>query len=370
MRILHCIALGGRGGTGHTAFRLVQLLNKHGHYAKIALWKNSVLHKRALKENIPFTGDIQMRPKFTPISFISDVIKLRSLIDEEKFDIVHTYRTPDYWRAAIAIKFSRRKPKLVRSRTIVVPIHSHFFNRWLHNKATDLVLAKASVIVDNYRRAKNFDQSTVKLFLDGVDTKTFHPSNRSDFLRKKYKVSENKLLVGSLARLSKIKGFDYLLPAIRASQSLPFHFFLIGFGNLKNEIEQYIEKHNLQNVTLIGAVPDIEKHLAALDIYLLASIGSEGSSRATLEAMASGLPVITTRVGVLPDIVRHEENGFLIPPRSSDAIVQALHNFLHNRTLLTTMGNKSRQIIENNFTEDIVIRRLENIYRQLLATDE
>ncbi len=366
MRILHCIALGGRGGTGHTAFRLVQLLNEHGHYAKIALWENSVLHQRAKEKNIPYTGDIKMRPKFTPMSFISDVIKLKRLIEEESIEIVHTYRTPDYWRAAVAIQLCRKRPKLVRSRTIVVPIHAHIFNRWLHNRATDLVLAKATLIRDNYQRAKKFDMSRVKLFLDGVDTQTYHPANKSNFLRKKYNIDKNTLLVGTVARLSKIKGFDYLLPAIRASQSLPFHFFIIGFGKLQKEIEAYINKYNLKNVTIIGKVPDIEKYIASLDIYLLTSIGSEGSSRATLEAMASGLPVITTNVGVLPDIVRHEENGFLIPPRSSRAIVQALNQFLQNNALVTAMGKKSRQIVEENFTEKQVIERLENIYKSLL----
>lgn len=370
MRVLHCIALGDRGGTGHTAFRLVQLLNRHGYYTKIVVYEQSVLHQRAKEHNIPYTTRLKMRPNFTPVSFISDVIKLKRIIDNEQFDIVHTYRTPDYWRAGISVRLSRRKPRLVRSRSIVVPVRCHLFNRWLHNRMTDLVLAKASVIRDNYRRTKVLDMSKVELFLDGVDADTFHPSQKNDFLRKKFNIPNDKIIVGTVARLSKIKGYDYLLPAIRASRALPFHFFIIGFGKMRKEIELYIKKYDLQNVSMIGEVPDVEKYLGSLDIYLLSSIGSEGSSRATLEAMATGLPIISTSVGVLPDIVRHQENGFLIQPRSSDAIVQALNNFVQNKNLLQVMGNASRQIIEENFTEDIVIERLEKIYKKLLASDE
>lgn len=368
MRILHMIALGGRGGTGYTAFRLVRLLHEHKQNVKMALWPGTVLHELALKHGVPHTTELKMQPKFHPVSFVKDVFRLKKMIEDDGIQIVHTYRSPDYWRAAIAVLLCKNKPKLVRSRSIVVPVKQHLFNRWIHNHVTDCVLATAKLIYQNYENARKFDCSKVRLFLDGVDAHKYSPDNKNDFLREKYNLSEDTLIAGMVARFSKIKGYRYLLPSIKKLQQQNIHFFLVGFGPMKEEIESWVAENKLDNVTVIGEkVQDIDRYFGAFDLYLLTSIGSEGSSRATLEAMASGLPIVATKVGVLPDLIEEKVNGLLIKDRSEDEIIEAMTWCVNHRDELKTMGGQAREFIENNFSEERVIENLIAIYQELLG---
>ncbi len=360
------IALGGRGGTGYTAFRLAKLLHEKGHYVKLAVWDNSMIHKWAEENGIPYTTEFSMRPKFSPFSFLVDIIKLKKMLEKENFEIVHVYRSPDYWRAAIAVKLAKNKPKLIRSRSIVVPIRDHFFNRILHNKFTDKVIATASLIVENYKKAKGFDTDKVILFLDGVNCHRFNPSNKSNFLREKYNITEDKIIVGTVARFARVKGYKYLLEAIKGLKDYPVHFVLIGIKKDENILNSLLNS-KLENITVITEkIKDIEKYYGGMDVYLLSSIGSEGSSRATLEAMATGLPVIATSVGVLPDIVKNEKNGFLIKPADSEEIKRAVLKFIKNPELIEKMGKESRKIIESEFCEEIIVKKLEKIYEEVL----
>jgi len=106
--------------------------------------------------------------------------------------------------------------------------------------------------------------------------------------------------------------------------------------------------------------------LAALDIGLITSIGSEANSRAALEFMASGKPVVGTSVGVIPEIVHHEEQGYIVEPRNAGATAAALEKLITSPILRQRLGNSARQSVETNFSLPRFGRVMESVYQKLL----
>ena len=122
-------------------------------------------------------------------------------------------------------------------------------------------------------------------------------------------------------------------------------------------------------VRLLGNVPDIAPLLQCSEVFALPSV-TEGLSGALLEALASGLPVIATSVGGAPDIIRHMESGYLIPPDNAQQLQQALLTLLSDSSLRARLGECGRQRTASAYSLELVADRLANVYRALLPSSK
>jgi len=113
-----------------------------------------------------------------------------------------------------------------------------------------------------------------------------------------------------------------------------------------------------------GSPGNVGGVLAAADLFALSSVGSEGSSRGTLEAMAAGLPVVASSVGCLPDLVVEERTGYLVPPRNSDLLSARIIALLDDPHLRRKMGRAGRARVEAEFDERRVAEKVEALYRE------
>ena len=141
--------------------------------------------------------------------------------------------------------------------------------------------------------------------------------------------------IGTIANLYSTKGIIYLIRAAKIiTNKMPdLKFVVIGEGGLRPVLEQEIKKLNLENnFFLIGSQPNASQFLKAFDIFCLPSI-KEGFPYALLEAMAAGLPIITTPVGGVLEIVTNEINGFIVPKEKPREIARALEKILNSQEL-------------------------------------
>ena len=118
-------------------------------------------------------------------------------------------------------------------------------------------------------------------------------------------------------------------------------------------------------VRLLGERDDVPAVLAAFDIFVLSSIG-EGMSNAILEAMATGLPVVATRVGGNPELVVSGTTGFLVEPRSPAALTAALSCYLGDPGLLARHGRAARELAQAEFSLERMVGAYEQLYGRLL----
>jgi len=203
----------------------------------------------------------------------------------------------------------------------------------------------------------------------GVDTERFDPTKYDSGLRDALGIEPNIPLIGIVAQLTAQKGHIYLLEAMRRIvRAFPkTKCLIVGDGPLREKLQGLAEKLGLSGHCIFtGARDDIPEVLSALDVWVLPSVASEGLPRALLEALAMGKPVVTTRVGGIPELVIDGITGILVPPKDSEALKDAILSLLMDREKAREMGKRSRELVVKNFTQELMVRRIEKLYRTLM----
>ncbi len=203
---------------------------------------------------------------------------------------------------------------------------------------------------------------------NAIDTTAFSTSKgQKTGIRRELGISENTLLLGFVGRLHPQKGLQYLLEAaarLRMQSPVDFHLLLVGEGKLRSDLETHAAALGIADITIFtGARTDIPDVLAELDIFVFPSLW-EGLSLALLEAMAAGLPVVTTHVGGNPEIVVEGKTGFMVAPANSAALVEKLLCLLDSRALCVQMGLAGFEYIQQKFTIEQMVERYQNLYTQ------
>jgi glycosyltransferase involved in cell wall biosynthesis len=175
-------------------------------------------------------------------------------------------------------------------------------------------------------------------------------------------------LIGIVARLVPIKAHEVFIAAAeqiaRADPSC--HFLIIGDGERRAELEALVRQAGLTDRTrFLGWRGDLDRLNADLDVVVLTS-KNEGSPVALIEAMAAARPVVSTSVGGVPDVVRHEENGLLVPDGDASAVAQAVLRLLGDAALSARLGIAGRAFVLQRFDADRLLSDLHALYQQLL----
>lgn len=182
-------------------------------------------------------------------------------------------------------------------------------------------------------------------------------------------------LIVSVGRHDEVKGFPVLLQACRQLREggVAFRCEIIGDGPLQKSLRRKIEEACLQNhVHLLGALPSqqVEEKLRAADLFVLASQRSregnmDGIPVALMEAMASGVPVITTRVSGIPELVEDRVTGLLVPSADAFALAQAMRQMLNDETLQARCTENARRKVQNEFDAETEGGKLHGIIRSI-----
>jgi len=181
----------------------------------------------------------------------------------------------------------------------------------------------------------------------------------------------DEILVGCVGKLRPEKGHRYVIEAV-ASLVPKFprlRLVLVGDGPERGNLEHQARNQGVaSHIFFFGNRQDIPELLEAFDLFVLGSF-YEGMSNAILEAMAASLPVITTNIPENREIVQSGVNGFLVPPRDSSAIAQALRKLILDPNRARAFGQASRNRIEQDFSSSVTLRKLHELYHQLLVHD-
>lgn len=201
---------------------------------------------------------------------------------------------------------------------------------------------------------------------NGVDLTLFKPNQIKPILQ------SNNLNIVCISRLEKGKGIECALHAMRSivKQYPNSKLTIIGDGSVRKELENLAKSLKIEkNVELVGEVPnsDVPKYLASATIYLLTSF-SEGFSISLLEAMAAGLPIISTPVGIAPNVCKRWNNGYLVPIKDPQAIYEAVMKITKNpRIKLEFSKNSADNVKEYAWSK--IIKQYEIQYYKILGRD-
>lgn len=195
------------------------------------------------------------------------------------------------------------------------------------------------------------------------------PREQRDEIRKRFNIPENAWpVIGVVANLRTMKGHSHVIQALPAIlQENPNAVFLFAGRDDSNGAIREAARHNgvESAIRFPGFVEDTPSVFAALDIFLLPS-DWEGFPVSILEAMQAGVPIIATRVGGIPEMIRDGQDGLLIPPRSPEAISLAVNRLARDFALRATLARSADAHFQSSFTIDTMVQRMSKLFSKLL----
>ncbi|MGD8281590.1 MAG: glycosyltransferase, partial [Gemmatimonadota bacterium] len=200
----------------------------------------------------------------------------------------------------------------------------------------------------------------------GKDTGVFRPG-RSDALRQAWRLAGDAVLLGVTSQLEESKGHALLLDALHRLGHQEIHLAIVGEGSHREFLVRRAEALGLGGrVHFLGfsrALPDL---LRCLDGFVLPSL-SEGFPNTLVEAMATGLPCVATRVCGIPEIIEHGRTGLLVEAGDGEGLAAALKNLVADPTLRASLGSQARQRVEAAFGLEAATDRFEAYLRAIIA---
>ena len=239
-------------------------------------------------------------------------------------------------------------------------------NRWSYRFA-QRVLANSGSIVELLQQVEHVPVRKVIEIPNFVDETYFasEPEERRQQKRRDWGIPEGALVVGAVARLAAVKNHAMLLRACAGLDDV--HIVLIGDGLERAPLERLsVELSMTKRVHFLGTVVSKTNVHQYFDISVLCS-RSEGFPNSLLEALAAARGVIATRVGGVPDIVRHEVNGLLVSSDDVAALRTSLLTLKADAGLRARLGAAGRDHVQKGFSQSAVIGKLQSLYRELAA---
>ena len=285
---------------------------------------------------------------------------LRNRLQHDRVDIVHTHNTYAHFYGSVAASWAGVK-------SVINSQHG----RGCGPRGKDKLLfrlanLKASRIVgvseDAAALCRGEDPwaaAKTSVIWNGIDTTRFI-----------FRGPSHSPVAISVARLSPEKDFPTLLQAVAiVVRTVPdFQLLMIGNGAERANLEALTRTLGIEaNVEFLGERSDIPELLARAGFFVSSS-KSEGISLTILEAMAVGLPVVTTRVGGNPEIVVEGQTGYLVPDQNPEALAAAMLQMLSQRDTWSSMGALGRQRVEQQFDIRTMIRQYEELYTEVLGS--
>lgn len=303
-----------------------------------------------------------------PLKLLALRRPLLSWLAREKFDLVDVHRSEGFVVMAELVQRLKPRPALVRTRQDMRPVRTDPLNRWTYN-AADLIIVSNRLLADDLITRLKLNPEKLRVIVYGINPGQFQPSRPPAEIRKQYGVDPAWKIVGFSARLGIVKGHRYFMEAAeKIAAQAPEARFLISYRMVEKESDFLVRlgRSPLKEKFLVFGPCDKRADILSMcEMGVLCSVGSEASSRACLEWMALKKPVVVTRVGCLPELVSTGETGYLVMPRYSSGMAEAVLKLLRHPDRAQEMGGLGYKKLAENFTEDIMVEQTLEAFAKL-----
>ncbi|MCK9186700.1 glycosyltransferase family 4 protein [Candidatus Gracilibacteria bacterium] len=362
------------GGAEIQMFLLAKFLDKKLFTPIVALSSNEPLDK--LVENFDKEGvkvvRINAKSKHNPVHYLS----LKKIIDEEKIDILHL----NLWNPA-SCRYGFLAGKSAKIPMIVTE-HDPFEITGFKNAFKKYGLKNVSKIVtvsnENQKLLKKLfplHKEKIEVIQNGIDIDwwqsqvlRFTENDREKTKNEVFNAEKDTLIIISVAELHERKGLKYLIKAMSTiKEKYPnIKLVIVGEGPDRKNLENLIEDLKLENhIILLGRRKEIPKLLKSSNIFVLPS-RREAFGLVNLEAMITPLPVIASKVGGIPEIIKDGETGILVEPENEKELAQALEALISDPKLREKMAEKGFLRVKENFSAQKMAEKYEKLYAKLL----
>lgn len=301
-------------------------------------------------------------------------LTLWKLLREMKPVILHTYNlsaveyAPTAWLAGVPIRVNG-----THGRDADDPDGSnrkHNFLRRMMLPFYDCCYANSADLVAWNRTHIGVPERKSRLLANGIDAHKFHPRS-AQHAHLPLPFGSDCIVIGTVGRIQQVKDHATLIDAfllLRARRPLEasnLRLAIIGTGPLLPALREKVEAAGISDtVWLPGARLDVADILRGINIFAMSSI-AEGTPGSALEAMATGLPVVGTRVGGIPEVIEDGVTGFLVPPSDPSAMACALERYVADAALARSHGEAGRERVQRKYNMTAMVEAYQGLYDSL-----
>jgi len=294
---------------------------------------------------------IRLRRRLDPIASLRIWLFCR----RHQISLIKTYSSKDHW---LCFPLFVLGMPLTRARCITEPIGNRK-RAFIFKYGCSKIVADARVIKKQLVEENGVSPDKIHVIGSGVDLSKFNPGRDRMKFRCEMGFSENTPVIVNIGMIRSDKGQKRLMKAAQIIlQRYPdARFVVVGQGTgdrlREAELREAIYKLGLESkFIMLGYRWDTPDILAAADMLVIASLSTEASPIVLREAFASGCPVIATRIGDVPEVIKHGENGLIVEPDKVDALANAIVQFLSDRQLARLCADNALRYAREHFSFD------------------
>jgi glycosyltransferase involved in cell wall biosynthesis len=349
------------GGGEKWTFSTAEILNEDPSYnVYIATASDTELHKRAKEAGIK-TKDVKVKSGITVLNPYK-VYNFVKFLKEKKIDILFLNMSQDLKFGGITGKIAG-VDKIIYRRGLAIPIKDRFYNRYLLGSCVTDIIANSKATKETIllNTSEWLDENKIEIIYNGIDIDNIDKALEKPLnLYEEFNIDKNKIIIGNIGRLSYQKGHEFLLEAVEIikEKRKDFIVLIIGSGEREEELNKIIKERNLNDyIIFTGFRNDVYNILPSLD-FLLHTARWEGFGFVIAEAMAAGLPVVSTDASNISEIVVEGKTGYLAENENSEDIAKKTLKMMNNKG--QDFGKNGREVIEANFTMEIMIENIKD----------
>lgn len=353
-----------RGGEQQIAY-LFEELSKQGVGQTLLAAKNSPLAQYGRKKQ--WNVHTASKKSSLPLNMAR---KLAQLCAENTFDLVHLHDSHAHTTAILAASFFGLSQDLVVSRRVDFPVGKTWFSRFKYNHPQVKRIVCVSEEIKKVMARSIRQPERLRVIHSGVDLQKF-PAKVPGKLRQEFDISPDRLLVGNVAALADHKDYPTFIDtvALLKENGTEAIFIIMGDGPERDSIVEYARRKKVSDkIIFTGFRTDIVDLLPELDLLLFTS-KMEGLGTSLLDAQAAGVPIVATKAGGIPEIIKDGINGKLAPVGDAKALATAVHEVLTNKGLRRQLSQAGHQSVKS-FSKDQMAQRMLEQYQNILQNEQ
>lgn len=299
---------------------------------------------------------------------------LREIIEKEQFDLIYCHTPVGAMLARLAGISARKKG----TKVIYMAHGFHFYSgapllNWMIYYPAEKFLSRftdglITINQEDYRRAQKFHAGkTILIPGVGIDLDKFQKKEPTrQEIRNKLGIPDGKIILMSVGELTKRKNHMVVIDALARHKEYDILYVICGDGPMKARLRAKAEELGVRDrVKLLGFRKDIAELHKAADIFVFPSL-QEGLPVAVMEAMASGLPIVASKIRGNEDLISNNQGGYLVSPTDSEQVAKAIEKMIQNPKKRKKMEERNLEII-TKYGQETVLQKMDEFFDEIVG---
>ncbi|HPN81607.1 MAG TPA: glycosyltransferase family 4 protein [bacterium] len=381
MKILYIITQPEWGGAQRYVFDLAIFSKEQGHQVMVAAGQvgEQPLLEKSAEQSIKTYQLKNLVREISPLKDLAAIWEMKKLYQKLQPDIIHLNSTKAGITGAMAAIFYQRRHRLIYT------AHGWVFNeplpKWKKNiflwlerltaRYKDEIICVSEFDRQSALNHKIAASNKLTTIHNGIDEGKMEFLPKTEALKElignaDFQVADSDVVIGTIANFYPTKGLEYLIEAVHllvTDYSLAIRLIIIGGGEKQYALEKIINDKKLgDKILLAGRKENASRYLQAFDIYVCSSV-KEGFPYSILEAMSAGLPIITTNVGGIPEIIDDNITGLLVASKNPDQLAKKISRLADNKTLAEKLAGRAKTTVQQKFSKEKMAEQTMGVYK-------